>query len=193
MIKSFWLCFLYFVTMVLANAKVINYSFKDYKEASVAQNFLKFNGSSTKFKIVTTEFDGFSKNFSLTYDIQKGFLENVKFTIDASSFDTDSSSRDEKLREKCLLAEQFKEIKAELVGKLALKEATDLTMEFNLTIKDKTITRPLKLSLIKTEGGYRVTFSSDFSFVEAGIEDPSILVAKVHETFYLSGSTEINI
>jgi polyisoprenoid-binding protein YceI len=186
-IKIF-LIFNAFCQITLADTKNVDYKFSQFDDAKKSSDFIKFIGSSTKLKVFTTEFEGYSKSFVVNYDAKNNQITNFKITIDSAFLDTDSSSRDEKMRSLCLNTEKYKTIVASTQQIIELKEQNDVQILVSLLIKDRELIRPLKFSMIKDEQGWRVNFSSDFSFKDAGIEDPSIAIAKVHENFRIEGS-----
>lgn len=160
-----------------------------YKEAeSDSGNFLKFTGNSTKFKIFTTDFTGYVKDYRVNYIKNNNALSHIVVTIVAKEIDTDNDSRNSKMYEKCLLVEQYQTITAKILSDIVLQEVTDKEVEVELKIKDKAIVRKLNYTLSKNEGGYQVSFKTDFSFIEAGIADPSIAIAKVAEMFTIEGA-----
>lgn len=179
--------FMIFLSLNLCSKEMV-FSFNNFKEASTAKDFLKFKGSSTKFKLITTEFEGYAKKFTFNFLIENNLLKMAKFIIDADAIDSDSSSRDEKMRNLCLKTQDFKTIEASLLENIIIEEVTEKVTNISLSIKGKTLLRPLTYSITKVDNAYKVDFKTDFSFVDAAIDDPSILIAKVHELFQIEGS-----
>lgn len=183
---TFFLALLtFFMTTIFA--KDLNYNFKDFNEAEKSEEFLSFTGESTKFKIITTEFSGFAKKFSMQYELKGEVLSKVIVTLEAKSIDTDNSSRNEKLYTLCLKTDSFPNIKVAIETPITLSNGSEGEVQALLTIKDKTLMRPVKYKVLKVDAGFKVNFSSDFSFSEAGIDDPSIAIAKVHDIFQIKG------
>lgn len=194
--KNLLLVFL--IIMAFSNS-VLGDTFKteNFDTAKKESQYLKFTGTSTKFGFVSTEFDGYAKEFNIVSTVENtgGALRLSKAKIDivATSLDTDNSSRNEKLHSKCLSAETYKHITAELTEPVLLNESTDQKTNLKLTIRDTTITIPSIYSVKKNENGFEIEFSTQFSFKEAHIPDPSIAIAKVEDLIKISGKFKIKI
>jgi len=180
-------------TKINSVTKEMKFNYTNFKEAKNENNFLKFVGKSTKFKVFTTEFEGYAKIFTVTYEQNENVIKNISISISARALDTDSDSRNEKMWKKCLDVEKFPNVSATTKDSIELVNEKTGEMEIELSIKDKKLNRKLKYSVIKaTESSSpEVIFSTDFSFIEAGIEDPSILIAKVGEIFQIQGKITI--
>lgn len=179
---------LFLNNVLLAETIISKNKFKNYSEAETSKEYLKFLGKSTKFKLVTTEFVGFAKEFTFNYDIKNNIISNLKVIVKSSEIDTDNSSRNEKMYKLCLKADEYPEIEVSSEELIPLKEQSDGVINIRLKVKDREVFRKLTFTMLKEEKGFRVNLKTDFSFVEAGIEDPSILIAKVHELFNIEGS-----
>ena len=153
------------------------------------KNFLKFVGSSTKIGLLTTEFEGHAKDYTWTYERNGTEMKNVILKLNVSQLDTDSNKRNDKMLHQCLEVDKFPNLVAKLSGPILLKEGSSQEVPIQFFIKDKTLERKLKYTVIKysEKGETEISFSTDFSFVEAGIKDPSIWVAKVSEMFSIMG------
>lgn len=178
------------ITTAHAELIIKNFVAIDYKNAKNSKTYLKFDGKSTKLGIITTDFDGYAKKFSITYNLAQNILDQVKIKIDAKSFDTNSSSRNEKMNSLCLESEKYPEI----IG-------TPLT-PIDLTIKEQNIVVdflilgqshkiPMKLYIEKQSDLYKCKMTGNFSLKEWNIPDPSIAIAKVRDQFDLTFETFI--
>lgn len=183
--------------LLLSCNAIIAETFKtqSFDAAKKESQYLKFTGTSTKFGFVSTDFDGYAKEFSIETTIGKKEnqpqLIKAKIDIVATSLDTDNSSRNEKLHTKCLNAEIYKNITAELIEPVLLNESTDQKANLKLTVRDTTMTIPSIYSIKKIENGFEIEFTTQFSFKEAHIPDPSIAIAKVEDLIKLSGKIRI--
>jgi polyisoprenoid-binding protein YceI len=169
-------------------AKEQSYQFKDFDEAKKSEEFLTFVGESTKFKIITTEFTGFAKKFSLNFDLKENIVKNILVVLDAKSLDTDNSSRNDKLYSLCLKVDQFPTLKITIDQPVTLLDAQEGEVQAKLTVLDKNLTRTLKYKIQKLDSGFKVSFSTDLSIAESGMEDPSIAIAKVDDRVQIQGS-----
>ncbi|MDH4468492.1 MAG: YceI family protein [Bacteriovoracaceae bacterium] len=180
-------------TKITTNVKETKFNYASFDESKNPKNFLKFTGTSTKLKMFTTEFDGYAKVFSLTYEQNGNTIKNISLSIAASSLDTDKDSRNEKMWKKCLDTEKFPTISAATKDSIDLVDNKTGEMDIELSIKDKKLNRKLKYEIkkINDDASYEITFSTNFSFIEAGIEDPSIVVAKLGEIFEIQGKATL--
>jgi polyisoprenoid-binding protein YceI len=169
----------------------LKFSYATFDQAKKEKNYVKFIGSSTKFKMITTEFEGYAKEFTLTYEKKGATLSNLQITLESKQIDTDNNSRNEKMYQKCLLVEKYPLITAKLTTSISLINGAEGVVEVILRIKEKDLLRKLQYSMRDNSGTFEIQFKTDFSFVEAEIEDPSIFIAKVHELFLIEGHLHI--
>ena len=117
----------------------------------------------------------------------------AKITIPVKSLDTDNSSRDENMRD--VMAEsQFPliEFKLNRVKDICSPENLDQSGNCNMTLEgllnirgvEKNISIPANIS--KTTKGYQIKATTEIDWSEFGVEDPSILIAKVQKTVKIS-------
>ena len=169
----------------------VKYKYSSFKEAEKEKNYLKFVGSSTKFKLFTTSFEGYAKEFSFSFDKNEMTLTNVEISIVANQIDTDNDTRNDKMYQKCLVVEKYPRITAKIPKAFILKDGEVAETDVILTIKDKDLSRKLKYTTKENQGIFEIHFNTDFSFLEAGIEDPSIAIAKVSELFLIEGTIQL--
>lgn len=189
--RYFTLVFLIFFSLNSLQAKSVSEKFEriNYDEAKKSIPYLKFIGTSTKFGLVSTDFDGYAKNFEIQYqyDDKTQTLESMTLTILTVSLDTDNSSRNEKLHTKCLAENEAKKIVAQLKTPLKIEPGENQTVTVHMIANQKEIPVPLNFSVVKTAEGHQVKLSGSFSFKEAGINDPSIAIAKLEEKIRIEG------
>ncbi len=183
--KFFVALTLFFSLRLLATELKINYS--SFEEANKSSQYLKFKGKSTKLGLITTEFIGLSKSYLLKYDIKDNKLSTLEIIIDKKMLDTDNKMRDEKMHNQSLLSEKNNEIKVRLLSSVELKEESSAVVNASIKIIEKELTLPLTYQTKEDGNQYIISFTTKFSFVEAGIPDPSIMVAKVDEHFSIEG------
>lgn len=168
--------------------KELKFKLKSYDDAENSQDFLRFVGSSTKFKILTTKFEGYAKEFTVSYEKRDLTVSNVLITIATSQLDTNSDSRNEKMFNKCLLVDKYPLITGKLKQPIVLGAIQEGESEILLRIKDRELVRKIKYRIVEKNEKFQIYFSTDFSFIEAGIADPSIAIAKVAEIFLIEGN-----
>lgn len=172
-------------------AKTVSEKFErnNFDEAKKSTPYLKFTGTSTKFGFVSTDFDGYAKNFELSYDFDQKAqtLQSISLTILTISLDTDNSSRNEKLHTKCLAENESKKIIAEAIAPIKLQIGEKQETSIKMIANKKEILIPLTYSVIKTNEGFQIILNGHFSFKEAGITDPSIAIAKLEEKIRIEG------
>ncbi len=172
-------------------AATINHKVESYKLALASEQYLKFIGSSTKLGFITTSFDGYAKEYQTEYNIAKtgnmSIVKGLQINISANSLDTDNSSRDEKLHQHCLNVATFKNIKASTQEDISLVEIKDKEINLLLTIKDITVVIPAIYSIKIENNSYIISFTTAISIKNSKIPDPSIAIAKVHDTIKIEG------
>ena len=107
-------------------------------------------------------------------------------TIAVRDLDSDNSLRDEKMRD-VMDEERFNDITVHLKevtkicdpAKMQLNETCEIVLLCDLTIRDITKEVVVAGNIALSEKGYIVTAAVDLEWAEFGIEDPSILVARV--------------
>ena len=74
---------LYLLIFTTANAEVVikNFLTKDYKAAKSSMTKLHFESKSTKLGFITSDFEGYAKNFSISYDLKGNILDQIKIKI----------------------------------------------------------------------------------------------------------------
>lgn len=166
----------------------LNFKFASFEDAEKnVQNYLKFIGTSTKFKIFTTSFTGHAKEFNISYQKSMNSISNIKIQITTNQLDTDNNSRNAKMHEKCLEVTTYPTISAEATDVVKLENDKNGEIAIQLKIRDKLLSRKLKYIVKKVDNSFEISFSTDFSLVEAAIPDPSIAIAKVGEIFIIEG------
>ena len=111
--------------------------------------------------------------------------------VPVSAFDTQSNSRDEKLRE-IMSAETFSDVvlAVESLGKECVTANVfpcTSNAEATITIRDVSKKLSLPLTITRQDATFKVTGSTSLQWADFGIEDPSIfLVAKVQPTVAIS-------
>lgn len=174
--------FLLSITILPLHANEMNIHTSTYEEAKKNQNFLKFQSTSTKLGFITTSFDGYAKDFKVSYDEKGDVLSRLEVNFFVKSFDTDIKSRDEKMHTDVMQAEIFPILKAMFSGPIHLIPS-DQKIIMTFTIKDKTITRPVSLHFTQKEEKWLVTGKTQIGLQEMGLPDPSIAIAKVRDLF----------
>lgn len=174
--------FVLIFTIIPLHAAEISIHNSSYEEAQKNQNFLKFQSTSTKLGFITTSFDGYAKDFKVSYEKKDETLSHLEVNFMVKSFDTDNKSRDEKMHTEIMDAEKFPNLKAAFPGQLHLTPGNqNITMTF--TVKDKSISRPVALNLIQKNGLWFVTGKTQVGLQEMNLPDPSIAIAKVRDLF----------
>ncbi len=185
--------FIIMLTITIFNplsAKEQVYKFKNYEEAKKAEDFIRFAGSSTKFGLITTGFDGYAKDFKVNYDLTGNQLSGLDVIVVASELDTDVNSRNEKMVKDILNKEKFPAINVKIPEKVLLTEG-EQTISMQFTVKDKQVTKPVKVKVENVAGRFHITGSADLGIKELSLPDPSIAIAKVRDEIELNFSIHI--
>lgn len=171
----------------LLSAAEVNYQYKNYAEAKLAKNYIKFEGTSTKLGFITTGFDGFAKEIKINYELDGIILKSLDVLIPTKSLDTNITSRDEKMINVILENEKFPDIHAKILDKVTLSNGEQF-INMLFTVKDKQVTKPVKFSVVKKDNKFLITGETTLGLKELALPDPSIVVAKVRDNFDLKFS-----
>ena len=179
-----------FRTMVHAEVIIKKFTAINYDAAKNSSTKLSFESKSTKLGLITSDFNGYAKAFSIAYELKKNILDQIKISINAKSFDTDSNSRNEKMNELCLESHKFPEIVGTIANSidLDLKEQ-DINIDFMVKNQPRKMT--VKFLSEKKVGSYKITILGSFSLKDWNIPDPSIAIAKVRDQFDLIFETTL--
>lgn len=177
-------------TFSLKASEIVVHS-NSYKEAKANEQYLKFQNTSTKFGFITTDFDGYAKEFKITYDLAGDRLSNLEVTLPIKSLDTDVGSRDEKMHTTIMDAEKYPNLTASFTGPVNLLEETQ-SIDMTFTIKDKKITRPVSFIVNKKTGKIQIKGTAQLGLKDMGLPDPSIAIAKVRDLFDIEFNVHLN-
>lgn len=188
--KYFLLSILLISAVLNLSAETITQKIESYDQAQAHQNFIKFTGKSTKFGLVTTEFDGYAKDFTIQYAKKESKLENIQVDVIASAIDTDSDARNDKMYQLCLEIEKYKMITVTTNTPIDLTQAQQV-IAANLKVRDKTTQIELQIEIKQIDGKTLLIGKSQFLLTALSIPDPSIAIARVHDQFQLSFQAEL--
>ena len=163
------------------------YHYNDYQEAKKSSKFIKFEGASTKLGLITTNFDGYIKDFKINFELVNDQLNALSVDIVTKSLDTNINSRNDKMFSSILDTEKYPGIKVVINEKLKLSEG-DHTVNMTFTVKEKKVSKAVKFNVIKKSEGYLITGTTSLSLKELDLPDPSIIIAKVDDRFELNFS-----
>ena len=156
-----------------------------YEQCEKNATFVKFVGKSKKLGMITTDFTGFLKNYTVSFNFTEKYLNKGVFSFSPSSLDTDSSSRDEKMHNKCFEVSKYPQLTISfnkpiiIDGKNQVYPAT-----MNIRGKDKQINVNLK---VLSEGDkLMIEGHSVVGFKHLEIPDPSIMIASVKDAINIS-------
>jgi methyltransferase len=185
--------FPYLFLLVLSSnlvATEINYHVENYKQAAEAKNYIKFEGASTKFGLVTTGFDGYAKDIKIDYELSGEVVKKLNLSIPIKGMDTDLDSRNEKMFNEIFDMEKYPEIFVKCSENLILKEG-EQTIDMFFTIREKMTRKEVKIKTEKRGSKYFVTGETSLSIKELGLPDPSIMIAKVRDDIKLKFAVEL--
>ena len=174
----FILCLL---SLNLSYAHNIKWEKDSYKEALESLDYFKFTGRSKKLGFISTSFDGYAKKVEINFKQSPNKIYDIVLMIDAQKIDTDNSSRDEKMRDKCLEVKKNPTIIV-TVNELALNKDQQSISGMMQVHGEKV---PLKLK-IRKESDLTFSGSTKFKLSDAKIPDPSIAIASVDDEFEIT-------
>ncbi len=183
LIKFIFLCFFFFSLHAIEKEK----NFISFNEAKESQDFIKFQIKSTKVGLFTSEVDGYVKNFSYSFNKEKAgkIKEKAKVVLVSDSFDTDSSSRDEKMKDLCLETTKFKKITITILDSLKENSPKGI-VSAQIEIRGKVHPIKVFMHFVKKGDAEFIEGEANLSFSNLEIPDPSIAVASVSDEIKIS-------
>lgn len=126
----------------------------------------------------------------------------AELRLPVAKFDTDSSNRDERMRE-VMLADQFSDVvvrisdmdKEQLCTPEQVAKNGSCTGIFNGSLSIRGIERQMRLpySISRDDAGYIITGQLPFEWSAFNVEDPSILIAKLDKTVTVKYSVRVPV
>jgi hypothetical protein len=160
-----------------------------YEQAEASGEYIKFLMKSTKLGMFTTDFTGFSKDFTVTGDVGDSSVKNAIVMVEVRSIDTDGDDRNEKMYDKCFSANQFPKIVVKIQDDISFDVDKEYSAIANVRGKDFPV--KIKIKSQKTANGVSVSGTSRWSIKGMQIPDPSIAIASVHDEIDLSFNFEL--
>lgn len=124
---------------------------------------------------------------------------NIDISIPVNSFDTNDESRDEEMRE-IMHSEKFPLVQFQMHSPVdiynpkevaASQEPLSFPCQGNLSISGVTKLVPLIATISKAENDYIISGSTTIKWSDFSIEDPSILIAKLHPDVLINFSLSL--
>ncbi len=162
-------------------------NFKNFEDAEKAAH-LTWIVKSTKVGLFSSDVYGYvlSYKYSADFDKENMILRDMTLKFPITAMNSDSESRDKKLHNKCMGANEFKEIVVKIKGPIFLKDKRERTYEGTVLIRRKE--KPFKIYFApNTENNqFTLTGKSTWSLKAMEIPDPSISVAKLSDEIRLN-------
>lgn len=155
-----------------------DFNYKNYEAASKSKEYVKFESESTKLGFVTTSFDGYAKKFKISYSLENQKISNINVRIDTDSFDTDNSSRNEKMYEETLEVKKYPAVTFNSQQMVDISNSKHSIKGF-LRVRNIEKVVTLNLEVVKKEGESYLVGTTSIGLKEFKIPDPSIMIAKV--------------
>lgn len=176
-----WLFIFIFLSKAIFAAEISqSFTAKDFNEAKSADSYLKFIVESTKVGLFSSDVDGYALAFKASAQENSKGLSQLKVSFPAKSMNTDDSSRDEKLHNLCMSADQYPEVTVFIPDTIPLNGEKQV-VDARFTIRGKEKISPLSITLT-TEGKNVIAVGKTvISLKEMEIPDPSIAVAKLSD------------
>ena len=165
-----------FATALAANSNWgQRFDFKNFEAAKDSSHNIRFEVFSTKVGIFTSRVPGYvlQANAEAVRDGVK--LTDMKIVMQASSLNTDSEARDEKLHQLCLETESYPQIEVNLPGPVQI--GSEGSFAGTIVIRGKTKPIQVKMKLSEHEGVVYASGESELGVKELEIPDPSIAIA----------------
>jgi hypothetical protein len=162
-------------------------SFKDFEEAEKTAH-LTWIVESTKVGLFSSDVYGYVLSYKYSADLDKEnkILRDMTLRFPINAMNSDSESRDEKLHNKCLGVNEYKEVVVKIKGPIFLKDKRKREYQGTVLIRGKE--KPFKISFIPSldEKALTLKAHSSWSLKTMEIPDPSIAVAKLSDEIRLN-------
>lgn len=167
-----------------------HFTTKDFESGIKNNNKLTFEGESTKMGLITTKWNGVVKDFYIKLEEDGKTVKEIEIVFPITSMDTDNTSRNEKMQNMCLGANEYKDIRVKIPGPIILDGKEN---KYPGTILVRGKEKPVDVKLTANQVGEKViaTGSAQLSFKNLEIPDPSIFVAKVSDVITVIFAVEI--
>lgn len=177
--------------LLLFNIYAKEYTYSSYEDASKGKEFVKFESESTKLGFITTSFDGYAKKFNVDYRRDGQSLKDIQVTIKADSFDTDNSSRDEKMYEETLSVKKYPEIKFLALSNIDLNKQRQ---QVKGLLKVRNVEKDIIINVeLVADGEWKMILGkTKLSLKNFSVPDPSIAIANVRDEFDISFKVRLN-
>ncbi|MBT3984034.1 MAG: YceI family protein [Bacteriovoracaceae bacterium] len=169
-----------------------SFSHKDFESAEKSSDYIKFEGKSTKFGLVTTSFGGIVKDFSVSAEKRGQAIGNIIVKFPIEKMDTDSESRDEKMHGLCFDSKKYKELKIEFKRPIFAGDK-EKTVDAEMTIRGKKKKIKIKISAVIEAGKLVAKGGTTLDFEYLEIPDPSIAIASVDKNFNINFNVAIEL
>lgn len=177
--------------IVFSKVEAKNYKFENYDQARNSHDYVMFESESTKLGFITTSYDGYAKDYDVNFKRDGDVLKDIEVRIKTSSFDTDNSSRDEKMYESILEIKKFPYMIFKSNNKVTLNEGV-VEISGELRIKEVEKNVKLKLTVEKKGASFYIKGLTAISLKEFNVPDPSIAIASVRDRHELKFGISIN-
>lgn len=177
--------------IIFSKVEAKNYKFESYDQARNSHDYVMFESESTKLGFITTSYDGYAKDYDVNFKRDGDVLKDIEVRIKTSSFDTDNSSRDEKMYESILEIKKFPHMIFKSNNKVILNEGV-VEISGELRIKEVEKNIKLKLTVEKKGASFYIKGLAAISLKDFNVPDPSIAIASVRDRHELTFGISIN-
>ncbi|WP_372655209.1 YceI family protein [Halobacteriovorax sp.] len=177
--------------IIFSKVEAKNYKFESYDQARNSHDYVMFESESTKLGFITTSYDGYAKDYDVNFKRDGDVLKDIEVRINTSSFDTDNSSRDEKMYESILEIKKFPHMIFKSNNKVILNEGV-VEISGELRIKEVEKNIKLKLTVEKKGASFYIKGLAAISLKDFNVPDPSIAIASVRDRHELTFGISIN-
>lgn len=183
---------LLFTTSLFAKSYQQEFSQEDFYKAKSAVSFLRFDMKSTKMAMITTDFYGIAKKFTVSFEHSKNTIKDAIVTFKVTDLDTDVNDRNKKMYDLCFESKKFPHLIVTLNNPIKIGKASQsIPATMNIRGKNKSI--QIMVETVKKGKKLTVTGVAKVSIKALEIPDPSIWIAKVDDSIDLKFNFELDL
>lgn len=167
----------------------------DWETAQLADSTFKFTTRVTKFGFLTSEVDGYVKDFEYTadYDPKKKKISKMVIRFPVISMDANGRQQNGRLHRYCLDSDNHPVLVIKIINSLPLNRIHTHPLKGVATIRGKDKDFSINVATRTQNNVMLIEGQGVWGFSEMGIPDPSILIASVFPEISISIKLQINL
>lgn len=176
----------------------LQFAVNDFDQAAKSDIFIRFDMKSTKLGLMTSEFHGYVKKFSINgeFDEAAKTIVSPSVTFNVEDMDTDVSMRNSKMFDYCLDYKNSPTISLIITDSVVssmVDSGKEEMLNGKISIRGSQYTVKVNVKITSMDSDkFKIEGNSKLSLSQLKIPDPSIVVATVNDNVDVSFKLVIN-